>query len=225
MCRGPGGAPLWSREWTLPARGAALFCSPKSFPEKAPKCFFFAGLALLLVSSVPTVADSAAAFLGSPNFIWTVGFFLFVAFQQTREWSKGSEARDEAAKARDEAAKARDEAAKERDERMLTLLSSSFAHAEAFSEAVTYGLGVYFSSGGAPNVAPPILLWTCEELCAKLRTSPYGDYAQLFAAKSINGASALTLTEAASLVGLGVRPEHSTGMAAYLRTLCRNPAG
>jgi hypothetical protein len=69
----------------------------------------FAGLAFLLVSSVRTVAFIAAAFLAPPDFIWTLGLVLFVAFQQTREWSKSSEARDEAAKARDEAAEARDE--------------------------------------------------------------------------------------------------------------------
>jgi len=74
-------------------------------------------------------------------------------------------------------------------------------------------------------VAPPILLWTCEELCVKLRAGPFSDYAPLFHERFINGASVLTLMEAAPLVALGVRPEHSTGMAAYLRTLCRNPAG
>ena len=169
-CRAPGGAPLWSREPPRPIRGAApLFCSQESDPETAPKSsspsvrtllrgdpsIVMAALALLLVCCVPSVGDSAAAFVASPTFIWTVGFFLFVAFQQTREWSKGSEARDEAAKARDEAAKARDEAAglaakardeaakerdeaaKARDERMLALLSSSFTRAEAFYDAVT----------------------------------------------------------------------------------------
>ena len=74
-------------------------------------------------------------------------------------------------------------------------------------------------------MAPPILLWTCEELCAKLRAGPFSDYAPLFHQNTINGTSVLTLMEAPSLVALGVRPEHSTGMAAYLRTLCRNPAG
>ena len=63
-------------------------------------------------------------------------------------------------------------------------------------------------------MTPPVLLWSCDTLCAKLLESPYANYAPLMRREAVNGASVLQLTQPDTLVALGVRPEHSNAMAA-----------